>query len=880
MRNVVTIAVSGLCLLLCSNSFAEHYQLFLLTGQSNSLGVTNGGETDWSIGDDPADADVPFFWKNVANATTTLGDSGGEFVSLRETQGGFYAGSETHWGPEISFARTLYRAGMRHFGIIKVSRGGGGNGLWSKADRGHMYQLVVDTVGRAADALTNDGHTFEIIGLMYLQGESDSRAEAAIADTQFSQLLDNLRADLPSAESMQGFIGGVAAAGGNRDLVRAKQAALAARDARVHYFDNLDQQPRLHDSLHFNKAAKITVGERYAGAIMRAGLYLPSYGKLVFVGDSITQGGAGQASYRYAVFKHLVDRGASYAFGGSVSGAYQSQDLSTSTQDYRGKTFANSHEGHWGWRAFWINGRSALPPERRGANRGEGTILNWTGQTSPQRYALGSAGNFVIYPDPSALGTGNTGGTYTPDTVVIMIGINDLADGASAEQVRDDIGLMIDQLRTSNPNIRIHVCTVLHTDQSTPGLQSRIKALNVLLAGLSAAKNAISATSPVWVADTSSGFDPVTMTHDTVHPNTVGEQFVGERVAASLGLLETPAVAVAAVSRAPVLERAVAGFSHSFEGDEIFNGSRFVNGWTEVTAAATSEVLEGDLTDLRRLHRGGAAAWLEGTASGWNKGNDGDWTLEMRIKVNAAPNGFVFWLGVDGDLILIEVYDGRTRGATGGGFDVAHTNNDGEFHTFRVAHVKEDRRYHVWRDGERLTVLEGIGYDFTNNDSRLIIGDSTGGSLGDGYDILIDSVYYDQSGAYLPPGADADEDGMSDAWEFRYFQNLISAEASSDEDRDSRSNLDEFWAGTSPVDPTSAFGIGAIRETLDGWLAITVPKSSAQRSYTLFESADLGSEDPWRQVGVPITGNDDTLKFLHTGTKEKGFFRVEVSSHE
>jgi hypothetical protein len=62
--------------------------------------------------------------------------------------------------------------------------------------------------------------------------------------------------------------------------------------------------------------------------------------------------------------------------------------------------------------------------------------------------------------------------------------------------------------------------------------------------------------------------------------------------------------------------------------------------------------------------------------------------------------------------------------------------------------------------------------------------------------------------------------------------------------------------------------------------SITVPKSSVQRSYTLFESADLGIEDPWRQVGVPITGNDDTLKFLHTRTKEKGFFRVEVSSHE
>ena len=128
---------------------------------------------------------------------------------------------------------------------------------------------------------------------------------------------------------------------------------------------------------------------------------------------------------------------------------------------YGGQAFSNVHEGHWGWRAFWENGRTPLPASRRSSNRGEGMILNWTGQVSPQQYELSSPGNLVAYPDPGASGTGNSGAIYTPDTVSIMIGINDLADGASATQVRDDIALMIDQLRVSNAAVRIHVAKVL-----------------------------------------------------------------------------------------------------------------------------------------------------------------------------------------------------------------------------------------------------------------------------------------------------------------------------------------------------------------------------------------------------------------------------------
>lgn len=125
---------------------ATHYKLFILTGQSNSLGVTDGGEVDPTSGSDAADAHVIFSWHNRVDATTSLGHSGSgstaELTTLKDQQGGVYAGSATHWGPEIEFARTLYRAGVRDFGVIKVSRGGGGNTLWHKGSSGHIYSRL------------------------------------------------------------------------------------------------------------------------------------------------------------------------------------------------------------------------------------------------------------------------------------------------------------------------------------------------------------------------------------------------------------------------------------------------------------------------------------------------------------------------------------------------------------------------------------------------------------------------------------------------------------------------------------------------------------------------------------------------------------------
>jgi hypothetical protein len=245
-------------------------KVFVLTGQSNSLGTTEDlGDKDITPGKDPLDEQIPFFWANrssrVGDGYARLyGDSGGKIVTLRAQQGeGF---NPLFWGPEIGFGRTLAAAGWKDFMIIKASRGGGGNGFWLKGSRDdHMYRHVVDTVRQAVEA-PPAGTEFDIVGLLYLQGESDSAAEAAVAGERLRTLAANLRKDLPNAAAMKVLIGGIVIGGKIHDVVRAQQSALPTLDPSFRYVDNMEWRPRRYDGAHYVKSAKLELGRRLGKA--------------------------------------------------------------------------------------------------------------------------------------------------------------------------------------------------------------------------------------------------------------------------------------------------------------------------------------------------------------------------------------------------------------------------------------------------------------------------------------------------------------------------------------------------------------------------------------------------------------------------------------
>ncbi len=887
---MLSLGASFFC---AQSSLAKHYKLFVLTGQSNSLGVTNGGETDPTSGFDAADDKVIFAWHNVVSASQSLGHSGltltpatttADFTTYKDQQGGVYTGSATHWGPETEFIRTLKRAGVEDFGVIKVSRGGGGNGHWDKAAGGHMYTQVVDTVAEATASLTAAGDTYTIVGLLYLQGESNSAGEAAIADTRFKNLIDNLRVDLPNAATMHGVIGGVSAGGGSRDTTRARHISIAASTSYIDHFSTLDQQLNLHDGLHYNRAAKIIVGNRYAQEFLNAGIVSRHYGNLVFMGDSITQGGNGDhPSYRYQIFKNLATQGvpinatAGYKFVGSLNGGYLNSALTT--PDVNGQMFENNHDGHFGWRAFWVNGRIALPTGRRSGNRGEGTIENWTGQASPQEYL--TSGGTKDFPDLTASGTGvaNPYVAYTPDTASILIGINDIAGGATPTELRDDVSTMIDQIQAANPNVRIFINQTLHTNQS---FNTTVDAFNALLPALAQSKT--TATSCVWVIEANTGFDPVTQTYDNVHPNASGEEYVGNRIAGGMGIIEMPEPTPASFPP-PVIEKAVTSFPTYFEGNEIYDGSGYINGWTEFGSSA-SETLVNDGTDLEYDHTGsGAGSNLDGTISTkdggtttWSSGNDGNWTFEARIKFEECSNGFIFWLGTGTQRILVEVYADRTQDNGAQDFNVAHDNEDGLFHIYRIVNDSQNGKYHVWRDGERLTAVAGADYDAIASEERMLLGDYTGGGFGDDFKVEIDYVAYDQTGAFLPTGADADNDGLPDSWEYLQFDDVVSGAPGEDPDGDGKTTAEEYLADTDPNDKDSVLRIESISELTAGNFTIVVPDTSPQRNYTLYRSATMENVASWTPVSSATIGTDGNLTFVNTpGAGDTYFYRVAVT---
>ncbi len=277
--------LAGLCLQVSFGVFpasAKTLRIFVLTGQSNSLGTPATTETNMILPQvyaHVADTNVPFFWDNTADDTAAgdaaLGDSGGRWTNICLQTGGYYTYSTNHWGPEVGCARMLWDMGYRDFGIVKASRGGGGNSFWCKTNSDpYMYFKVVNTVSNAVLALPAGYSNFQVVCLLYLQGESDSSTEAAIADVRFNMLLTNLQADLPNAGTMKAVFGEISSdTSGTRLTVSQKQAALAAARPDIGYAQSAGLTLQTVDglNLHYNADSLIIMGERMAQEALLTG---------------------------------------------------------------------------------------------------------------------------------------------------------------------------------------------------------------------------------------------------------------------------------------------------------------------------------------------------------------------------------------------------------------------------------------------------------------------------------------------------------------------------------------------------------------------------------------------------------------------------------
>lgn len=295
---------------------SEHLEVYILTGQSNSLGTTNLEGSDFEPGVHPADSQTALFWSNVSTASSDpkhivlYGDSGGVFSTLQMQQGDGV--SPNFWGPEFGFARTFFDSGARNVAIVKLSRGGGGNSFWLPAT-GHMHNHLLASTSASAtaqidlalNAAQSAGHTFEVKGFMYLQGESNNAIEAGEADVRLQSLVTDVRSHINAnysnaAESMYTVVAEPAASQStaNRVTTAHLQGELGDNREDIAFFRTRDLSLK-SDAIHFGRNAKLEIGRRFADAFNsqswveaphRLGGYSASEGSVNAIPHPIAQG--------------------------------------------------------------------------------------------------------------------------------------------------------------------------------------------------------------------------------------------------------------------------------------------------------------------------------------------------------------------------------------------------------------------------------------------------------------------------------------------------------------------------------------------------------------------------------------------------------------
>jgi lysophospholipase L1-like esterase len=213
--------------------------------------------------------------------------------------------------------------------------------------------------------------------------------------------------------------------------------------------------------------------------------------KILPLGDSITHAEVNRASYRYPLWKKLIDADIEFDFVGSMDSQLATYSKGTPPQpDYKGHNFDQDHEGHFAWEANDIvNGRNP--------NNGTGS---------------GSLSQWML--------------DYDFDIALVHLGTNDAFYRQSNPQVAAELRAVINTLREDNPNAIILLAKVIPTSRSRADQQA-VEKINEMIPSVVLQMN--NSDSPVILVDHFSGFDANVETYDGVHPNALGEERMAQR---------------------------------------------------------------------------------------------------------------------------------------------------------------------------------------------------------------------------------------------------------------------------------------------------------------------------------------------------------------
>lgn len=183
-----------LCLAMTSVAMAKTFTVFVLTGQSNSLGAIKGNFASF---DNLLPTPRVKFWHNNFGKYCTGEDSVSWEYVFPQFESEIVMGPEYGFSQELqSFYKSIGDESIEDIGIIKASRDGGGNSNWIKG-QGDAYTIVLDTIKMALSQLPEKGYNeVRFAGLLYLQGESDKGEEITSSSVRLLDFVKNIKEDI------------------------------------------------------------------------------------------------------------------------------------------------------------------------------------------------------------------------------------------------------------------------------------------------------------------------------------------------------------------------------------------------------------------------------------------------------------------------------------------------------------------------------------------------------------------------------------------------------------------------------------------------------------------------------------------------------------
>ncbi|MEM9365480.1 MAG: sialate O-acetylesterase [Planctomycetota bacterium] len=251
-----------------SMSHAEHYDVYLLAGQSNMDG--RGSASDLTEADQLPFVNAIIFYRNAKQTSQTWCPLSTGFSVPPKFKGDLPSST---FGPEIGFTRILMEhSPEQKIALIKGSQGGTSlKEDWKPGTKGDLrsqgpqYADFIETIAMATEQLSRQGDSWALRGLLWHQGESDSKSSQADYQRRLTEFIRRLREDLDHAELP--IVVGEVYDNGNRDSVRAATRVVAADDPTVGLVSS-DGTKTWDPGTHFDARSQLLLGKRYASAML------------------------------------------------------------------------------------------------------------------------------------------------------------------------------------------------------------------------------------------------------------------------------------------------------------------------------------------------------------------------------------------------------------------------------------------------------------------------------------------------------------------------------------------------------------------------------------------------------------------------------------